>query len=326
MAGLRQATNWLAGIDLDNAEAIVTVSPAPSAVADFERAARRTLWALRVAWFALAPTLGAAIGQALAGRSTPVAAVGQVLAAVVWLAGLIATYVPHPIGLTVLRIAAPGAVASAIVAVATAKPTALTAVAAVVVSFAAAALALQGDTADRCVHGASYGPERRLALRIPTALLVGPLPLAWLAVAGGITVGPMLLAARNWWLGLPVTVVGLTAAAFGVRSIHGLTNRFVVFVPAGFVLHDRAALLEPVLFTRDVIASLGPAPAGSTATDLTLGATGLILEANLHGRLDIPRRTGRNDAEMISTDAVLFSVLRPGHLLAIAAEHRIAVG
>ena len=132
-----------------------------------------------------------------------------------------------------------------------------------------------------------------MALRIPLSLLMGPLPVAWALTVTGVAAGPLLLAARNWPVGIVACVLGPPAAAFGVRSIHGLSNRFVVLVPAGFVLHDRAALLDPVLLSRAILDRLGPAVEGTDATDLTLGATGLVLEARLTEPIGIPLRTGQ---------------------------------
>ena len=283
-------------------------------------------WLLRVLWLLLPLTVGGIAGDALAGRSQAVRLVAEVLAWSAWTVALVATAIAHPAGLTVLRITAPAVVVGAVAAVVVARPSVPWAVAAVVSAVAAAVVATGAATADRCVDGASYGPERRLALRIPLPLLAGPLPAAWLLVTAGITTGPLLLAARNWPAGIAATLIGFAAAAAGARSIHGLSNRFVVLVPAGFVLHDRAALLDPVLFSRGVLDRLGPAEQGTDATDLTLGATGLVLEARLAEPIGIPLRTGRNDSSMTTVSAVLFSPVRPGRLLEAAAAHGLPCG
>ena len=283
-------------------------------------------WVLRASWLLLPLTVGGVIGDALAGRSPAVRLVAEVLAWAAWALALVDTAVAHPAGLTVLRIVSPAVVVGGVAAVAVARPSAPWAAIAVVSTVAAAFVAAGAATADRCVDGASYGPERRMALRIPLPLLAGPLPLAWLLVVGGIVTGPLLLAARNWPVGVVAIVVGPVAATVGVRSIHGLSNRFVVLVPAGFVLHDRAALLDPVLLSRGVLARVGPAETGTDATDLTLGAAGLVLEARLAEPIEIPLRTGRNDSSMTTVTAVLFSPVRPGRLLEAAADHGLPCG
>ena len=277
-------------------------------------------------WLALPLTVGAALGEAFAGCSGPVRWTAAGLAWTVWFLGLVATYVAHPVGLTTLRLAGPAALVAGVVATVLGRPDAWVALTAVVVAVAGAALALHPVTADRCVDGASYGPEQRVALAVPLPLLLGPLPLAWTVTAAGVVTGPLLLAAGVWIAGSVTTAVGIGAAAAAVRSVHGLSNRVIGLVPAGFVLHDRAALLDPVLFTRDAVDAVGPALAGTTAFDLTLGATGLVIEAHLTAPLDLPIRTGRNDSTMTRCEAVLFSPWRPGRFLAIAASHRLPVG
>jgi len=270
--------------------------------------------------------VGAAIDAALDGRSTPVVLVAAVVSWAAWAIGLLATFVAHPIGLTALRVLAPSMLAATAAAIVAAPAGTVRSVVAVACALVTAALALQGETADRCVDGASYGPEQRVALRIPLPLLAGPLPLALLVIVAGVGAGPLLLAARQWIAGGLLSVFGLAGAALAVHSLHGLSNRFVVLVPAGFVLHDRAALADPVLFPRPSLASVGLAVQGTIATDLTLGTTGLVVEVHLAERLDLPMRTGRRDAAMQPVDAVLFSPVRPGHFLELAAAHRLPVG
>ena len=103
-------------------------------------------------------------------------------------------------------------------------------------------------TGDVLLNGSSYGHERRLPLRVPGPVLLGPLVLAWAAIVAPLVAGPLLLAARAWIAGAAVLVLGLPLAAVGVRSLHGLARRWLVLVPAGLVLHDHQALVEPVLF------------------------------------------------------------------------------
>ena len=78
---------------------------------------------------------------------------------------------------------------------------------ATVVGVAVLVLAQAPAVVDRCVDGASYGPERRLALRAPVC------PLGWVhslspSPGFGLSVcsGPLLLAARQWLVGAALTV------------------------------------------------------------------------------------------------------------------------
>lgn len=279
-----------------------------------------------VAWAVLALTLGASVSAAAAEHSGPIRLVTAVAFWVAWVGGLVALLVPHPLSLTALRLLAPTAVAAALwAAIATPDRRAL-ALLSVVVAVAAASLALLPAVADRCVDGSSYGPETRMALRVPLPLLLGPLPLAWAVTVLGVLTGPLLLAARQWIAGGLALIVGFAGAAFAARSVHGLAERFVVFVPAGFVLHDRAVLFDPVLFARHRVARIGAAEVGTGATDLTLRSAGLVIEVQLTEAVEASLRAGRKGTTTTELDSLLICPLRPGAFLRTAREHRLPVG
>ena len=106
-----------------------------------------------------------------------------------------------------------------------------------------------------------------------------------------------------------------------MRALHGLARRWVVFVPAGLVLHDPHALVEPVLFPRRSIRRLGPAPAdaGAGRRDLTQGALGLALELELAEPVAISPRRADRTVQVESVGRLLFTPTRPGALLGEAA-------
>ncbi len=285
------------------------------------------VWLLRVAWaslpFTAGPTLADAIDQA-GGSLRTVASVGLWT---VWGLTLLATLIPHGMTLTVHRIVTPASVAA--VAWATAE-TGASAGAAVGLSVAVAAAgsALAPHTGAVFVDGSSYGDERRLPLRPPAALMLGPIPLAWAVTVAGATAGPLLLADRRWLAGALVTAVGLPAAAVGARSLYALARRWVVFVPAGMVLHDAMTLADPQLFRRGDIALLAPAAKGSPAHDLSQGALGLLLELHLRAETKVATRPARRGAgaEPLAVTGLLFAPTQPGRVLAEAAHRGIATG
>ena len=206
-------------------------------------------WPARLTWALLPLAVGPALGAALDGSTRAVALTGAVLAWGTWAAVLVAVVIPRTVSLTALRIAAPAALATAIWAglVGDVRWADLAGVAWAAVAVLAA---FAPTTGDAFVNGSSYGDERRLPLRVPGALLFGPLPVAWAVAVAGPVGTALLLAARQWVAGLALMVVGLPAAVLAVRALHGLARRWVVFVPAGLVLHDHHALVDPVLFPR----------------------------------------------------------------------------
>ena len=72
--------------------------------------------------------------------------------------------------------------------------------------------------------------------------------------------------------------MGFVVAALAARSLHSLSGRWAVLVPAGLVLVDSMTLPDPVLFVRERIVSLRALPRRMApptgALDLRLGARG----------------------------------------------------
>jgi hypothetical protein len=173
---------------------------------------------------------------------------------------------------------------------------------------------------DLFVDGSSYGPEKRMALRTPATLFLGPVEIAWAIVVAGIAAGPLLLAARAWVAGVIALAVGVVLVRPALRSLHQLSRRWIVFVRVGLVLHDPLSLADPVLFLRQDVRSLEPARADAEreATDLTGRALGLALELRLRSKVTIGMIERRHQSRNVATDRVLFTPARPGALVSEA--------
>lgn len=282
-------------------------------------------WPIRVLWLTLPLTVAPALDAAMADRSSAVAAVVAVLAWAAWTAGVVATFVPRTVGLTGLRIAAPvlplvTAWAASVDGVETTP-----AVVALVAGTLTAVVAFAPTTGDAFVNGSAYGAERRFALRVPGALVFGPIPLLWALGVAGVIVGPLLLAAGQWVVGGLALAVGWPLAGLVASSLHQLSRRWLVFVPTGVVVHDLGAV-GPQLMRRQTIRSFGPAPADTTAHDLTAGALGLALRIELVEPITLELRRGRGaPPPPVDTDEVLITPTRPGAVLREAAERRLPV-
>ena len=99
-----------------------------------------------------------------------------------------------------------------------------------------------------------------------------------------------------------------------------------MFVPAGLVLKDHLALLDPVLFRRQEIERLHPAPADTDALDLTVRAPGLALELRLREPVPVTVvAAGRRGGEPSRPARLLFTPSRPGAVLADAEARRVPV-
>jgi hypothetical protein len=284
-------------------------------------------WVLRALWAAVPFAVWPALGEALRHHSTAVRTTASVAGWAVWAAILVATLVPHPVGMTGLRCLTPAVVAAAVAALAGGQPSVGAGALAVAWSVVVLLVSFLPQTAVLFVNGPAYPNERRFPLAVPAALLLGPLELAWTLVVGLPVAGLLLLAARQWVLGAVAVVLAVAALRYLGRALHRLSRRWVVFVPAGVVLHDPMSLREPVLFRRQVIETLGPAPAGSDSLDLTQAALGLALEMHLREKVPMTRITARNRAgEEGASARLLFSPTRPGAVLAEAARRNVHVG
>ena len=284
-------------------------------------------WAVRAAWAVLPFALGPALAAALDPRSRPVQATASVGLWGAWALVVAATLVPRPLGLTALRVAAPAALAAALWAAATEGGSAVAQALAVGSAALVVALAFLPETGIVFVNGAAYPNERRFPLRPPGPLLFGPLPLAWALSLGAPAAAALLLAAGRPVAGALVLAVGLPLAALLLRALHGLSRRWVVFVPAGVVLHDPIGLVDPVLFRRQLIEALHPAPADTDSLDLTQRAPGLALELVLTEKVPLVlMRPGRRAGEPGASARLIFTPTRPGAVLAEARARRVPAG
>jgi hypothetical protein len=235
---------------------------------------------------------------------------------------VVASAVALPVSLTALRLLAPAAVVAAVAAALGGHASPLALGWAVV----AAGWIFSPTIGALCVNGPAYPNERRFLLRLPGPLLLGPIAVVWALAVGGVATGPLLLAARQWVAGGVASAVGLPLAFVLVRGVHDLARRWVVFVPAGVVLHDPITVVDPVLLRRKDLTRLGPAPAGSKAVDLTQRAPGLTVEIDVSDDIALALiRPGRRLGDSLETRAVLITPTRPGVMLDEARRRRLPV-
>ncbi len=266
--------------------------------------------------FAAGPSLAAA----LHGSDPAVRSVASTQLWLGWALGVVAVLIPHPVALTAIRLLAPGAVVAGAAALRAGHPSAV----GTAVTVVACALAFGAPVGARWVNGPAYPNERRFLLRAPGPLLFGPLALVWAAIAGGTAAGPLLVAAGRPAAGVAAVVTGGPLVWLLVRSVHHLSRRWAVFVPAGMVLHDPMSLVDPFLFARQHVVSLRPARAGTDALDLTQRSPGVAVELALDEPAGLGLlRPGRRLGQPVEATAVLFTPSRPGDLLEEARRRRL---
>lgn len=304
-------------------------SPAPSDRSVGDVAVR---FVVPLVWAFMPLLAGPALGDALDGRDRPVQLVATIGLWVVWAVALGLSLVPRSTSLTAIRIIIPTSVIACGWTFAGVASVGVPEIVALTASLVVTVLVMAAFTGDLFVNGSSYGDERRLPLRAPAGLLLGPIEMAWLVCVIGACAGPLLLGAQSWIAGGILLVVGWPAAYFAARALHGLAQRWIVFVPAGFVLHDQMAITDPLLVPRKMVVNLGPAPADTSATDFTLGSFGLALQVDLNEPTPVtpvPKRTSpgqRPALEAVDVQSILFTPTRPGALLREARKRRLPVG
>jgi hypothetical protein len=283
-------------------------------------------WLARLTWIVLAFTSASALADATSGWSSAPRAVSAAGLWLAWGGGLLALLAPRPWGFTVLRVASTVAVGVALAA--TVDQRSLEHFAALAVAIVAVAIACSASVAHACADGAAYGYERRFPLRAPFALMIGGIPITAAVVAAGVGAGPLLLADRRWWWGAAATAIGFPAAALAVRALHSLDRRWLVVVPAGFVVADPLTLSDPVLLPSEIVAAVADAAVDAPpgALDLRLGTAfgGLAVRTREPGTF--VRRAGRAEVAPVETDTVLVTPLRPQWFREALAQRREPAG
>jgi hypothetical protein len=287
-------------------------------------------WVLVGAWGLVPLVAGPALADALDSRSHGFRSTASVGLWLIWALTLVATLVPRTVTLTLVRIVVPAAVVAAGWAAVATPSLGIDDAVALIITVVSAAIVLAPAVGDQFVNGSSYGDERRLPLRAPGVLLLGPIELMWMVVVAGAVAGPLLLAAGVWVAGAVTLVLGWIAAWWGSRSLHSMARRWLVFTPAGIVVHDQLSVVEAMLVLRNQVTSLGPALTDSPARDLTQGAPGLALELATREPVAIsptPVRRWRGQHPVVSEEvtSVLFTPSRPGVVLTEAAARQYPI-
>lgn len=246
---------------------------------------------------------------------------------VVWAAGVLALLVPSTLALTAARTVAPLPLVAAVVGAIGGASAAATGVA-VAGGVAAIGAVFNAELGRALLQGSAYGDEARFGLRPPVLLAATVVPAAWAAAVGAPLAAIALLAARAWIAGAVALLAAGALTPVALARLHRLSRRWLVFVPAGVVVHDAFAVAETAMFRRPDVLAISAAEVGTTALDLTAGAPGLVLEIRLLGHRPVtPLPRSGQPATPASTDAVLICPTQPGRVVAeFARRAAVRVG
>jgi hypothetical protein len=136
------------------------------------------------------------------------------------------------------------------------------------------------------VQAGAYGDERRYLLRVP-APIVMPLILGWGVMVVVVSTTPLMLASERYVFGGVGVVLSLGLLWQLPVRLHRLSRRWLVKVPAGWVLHDDVMLSENLLIKTHEVMSMNLALEGSEAIDLTGMTRGVPIEVQLREMTDV---------------------------------------
>jgi hypothetical protein len=129
-------------------------------------------------------------------------------------------------------------------------------------------------------------------------------------------------------VGVTVTAAAVALGAFLLPRFHRLTRRWVVLVPAGFVLHDHVVLAETVMFPASILRRARLALADTQAADFTGPAGGHAVEVTVSESTTVvlAGTRAKPNGTALHVLAFLVAPTRPGRLLHAAGDRSLSVG
>ena len=242
-------------------------------------------WPVRVLWiaFALAPN---GFG---------------IVAWILWALVAIATWIHHPISLTSARCLAPIAVICS-VAFSLNESFSSANIAVSTCGIISLMLMFTAEYGSEHVQAGAYGNERRFLLRIPAPVVL-PTFITWTLFAVFIFVLESAEQNRNYSLGIPMLLVICAALWKFAPQMHRLSKRWLVRVPAGWVVHDDLMLAENLLIRSHNLSAMDFALADSEALDLSGMTRGVPIQITLREMTDV--RLSQLGARLLKTMDVL---------------------
>ncbi len=202
-----------------------------------------------------------------------------------WAIVTIALWVYHPLSLTIARCLVPVVTVYLFVEIATADIVAV-AIASATCALLTSLIIFNADYGAIHVRAGAYGDEQRFLLRVPAPLLL-PVAIAYLLQVGTFVLTPLWFADQQWVLGSAGLVMGAILIWKIAPRLYQLSRRWLVFVPAGVVLHDPTLLLDVLMLRRSEVESIALATADTQAFDLTGFTSGVPLEVQLREMTDV---------------------------------------
>ncbi len=152
------------------------------------------------------------------------------------------------------------------------------------------------------VQAGAYGNEKRWLLKVPAPLLL-PMLLGWGLLVTVCSFTPLLLASGRWVMGGVGVVLSGVLLWRVAPQLHRLTLRWLVRVPAGWLMHDEVVLAENFVVQKTNIVSMSAALADTEALDLSAMTKGVPIELQLREMIEV--RLSPFTAQLLKTLDVL---------------------
>ena len=242
-------------------------------------------WPIRVLWiaFALAPNGFGIVAWNL------------------WAVVAIGTWIHHPISLTTVRCLAPIVVFYSAVYALSESLNSLN-IAVVTCGIISLMLMFTADYGSAHVQAGAYGNERRFLLRIPAPVVL-PTLITWAVFATVLVVLENAVQSENYVLGIPLLLALIAMSWKFAPQMHRLSKRWLVRVPAGWVVHDDLMLAENLLIRSHNLVAINFALADSDALDLSGMTRGVPIQISLREMTDV--RLSQLGARLLKTMDVL---------------------
>ena len=191
----------------------------------------------------------------------------------------------------------------------------------------ASLLVAAAETGRTYLQASAYGDEQRFGVRPPLGYLTATV-LTWLVWVTVVITAPLAWAARAWWLAIVATLLAVAATLTLPRRWHQLSRRWLVFVPAGLVVHDPVVLADSLLLQRSRVRRIAAnelGPGAVSAVDLTGPTPGLAIEITMDEPVTavLARLPSDRHGRPVRGSTILVSPTRPGAVLREAAQRRI---
>jgi hypothetical protein len=152
------------------------------------------------------------------------------------------------------------------------------------------------------VQAGAYGNERRFLLRIPAPVVL-PTLITWALFATVLVVLENAVKSENYVLGTPLLLALIAMSWKFAPQMHRLSKRWLVRVPAGWVVHDDLLLAENLLVRSHNLVAIDFALAESDALDLSGMTRGVPIQISLREMTDV--RLSQLGARLLKTMDVL---------------------